>query len=79
MTRQGRYDDTALDGYGIADVDRPQRRVPIDLAAIAEWNAANEAARADYYARTAGLPDTYARRIAASERQLRYRARKEKK
>ena len=48
MTRQGRYGDASLDGYGNADIDQPQPRQPLDTAAIAAWNAANEAARHEY-------------------------------
>ena len=48
MTRQGRYGDASLDGYGNADIDQPQPRQPLDTAAIAAWNAAQERARRHY-------------------------------
>lgn len=39
-------------GYGITDLDRVQaKRVPIDVAAIARWNYAQDRAKDAYYSR----------------------------
>lgn len=74
--RQGRVIGTTghtLTGtHGIADIDQPQPQAPLDLDAIAEFNANQRRARDAYY----DTPDTYARRTAASLKSQRYRERK---
>jgi hypothetical protein len=46
---------------------------PLDLDAIAEWKAGVDRAKRAYYG---SAPDYYTARTAASQKQLRYRARK---
>ena len=70
----GTHRGQATGGYGIADVDRPQRRQPIDLDAIAEFNEGVERAADDYYLRTHD-PRAFDRRVADAERARVRRAR----
>ena len=44
----GTHRGQATGGYGIADVDRPQPRQPLDLDAIAEFNAGTRRAADEY-------------------------------
>lgn len=45
----------ALSGHGIADIDAPVRRIPLDVAALTAWQALQDRAR-DGYSRSAVTP-----------------------